>query len=630
MLIQFLKKQWFSVLLLAAVLAGTVYAVNRLRPRGSMSVVEAQAMDMTAMKAPIGVYPVGTDYALQRVVGGSERFPATIMALNDEDVVARVAGLVSEIYVYPGDRVSKGRLLARISADETLRASQAGALSAQAAGLEAQSADAMVRQELAAVARAKSGLKSAAARIATARAELKAAQSSEAASRGKVAMAEASISERNAEMVYAQANFKREQELFEGGAISRTQLEEAKRDLEMARSRVSEARAQLAEATSMVAKEGDMVEAAQSMVQEAVAERAMADSMLAEAEAGVARARRMASAARAGAGAAAAEAAAMGAMASYLELRASADGVVSERTVSPGTPVMMGQTVLKVKTDGRLRVQANLPQSLAGDVRIGTSVRITSNGQIKEASVTSVFPVVQGATRTFTVESLIDNEGRAWEVGAYADLEVFVREPVRALSVRNEAVKRASDGSHYVWKVETGKASDDADAEYTCTMHPQVSQKGPGICPLCKMDLVPKDARGNSKAVRAPVTIGARDSHYTEVLSGLRAGDQVTYAGDDELFPSAAVKPVKWDKDGPVEIPGGSGQSGPSSHEGHGGEATQQKQGGGSGTKKPEGKTSVKLKDPYTCPMHPEVVQEGPGTCPICKMDLVPMKDGGE
>jgi Cu2+-exporting ATPase len=28
----------------------------------------------------------------------------------------------------------------------------------------------------------------------------------------------------------------------------------------------------------------------------------------------------------------------------------------------------------------------------------------------------------------------------------------------------------------------------------------------------------------------------------------------------------------------------------------------------------------------YTCPMHPEVVQEGPGSCPICGMDLVPME----
>lgn len=34
----------------------------------------------------------------------------------------------------------------------------------------------------------------------------------------------------------------------------------------------------------------------------------------------------------------------------------------------------------------------------------------------------------------------------------------------------------------------------------------------------------------------------------------------------------------------------------------------------------------------YTCPMHPEVVQDAPGSCPICGMDLVPMQpsDGDE
>ncbi len=31
----------------------------------------------------------------------------------------------------------------------------------------------------------------------------------------------------------------------------------------------------------------------------------------------------------------------------------------------------------------------------------------------------------------------------------------------------------------------------------------------------------------------------------------------------------------------------------------------------------------------YTCGMHPHVIQHGPGTCPICGMDLMPVKGGG-
>ncbi|WP_161888496.1 efflux RND transporter periplasmic adaptor subunit [Pontibacter russatus] len=32
----------------------------------------------------------------------------------------------------------------------------------------------------------------------------------------------------------------------------------------------------------------------------------------------------------------------------------------------------------------------------------------------------------------------------------------------------------------------------------------------------------------------------------------------------------------------------------------------------------------------YTCPMHPQIVQSEPGTCPICHMDLVPVSQSGE
>ena len=40
--------------------------------------------------------------------------------------------------------------------------------------------------------------------------------------------------------------------------------------------------------------------------------------------------------------------------------------------------------------------------------------------------------------------------------------------------------------------------------------------------------------------------------------------------------------------------------------------------------KEKKGQTTAAKKQTYTCSMHPQIVQEGPGTCPICGMDLVP------
>ena len=41
------------------------------------------------------------------------------------------------------------------------------------------------------------------------------------------------------------------------------------------------------------------------------------------------------------------------------------------------------------------------------------------------------------------------------------------------------------------------------------------------------------------------------------------------------------------------------------------------------GCKKPEPATSGSQALKYTCPMHPEVVQDTPGNCPKCGMKLV-------
>lgn len=47
-------------------------------------------------------------------------------------------------------------------------------------------------------------------------------------------------------------------------------------------------------------------------------------------------------------------------------------------------------------------------------------------------------------------------------------------------------------------------------------------------------------------------------------------------------------------------------------------------------SKEPSGAESQAAKAMYNCPMHPWIIKDKPGTCPICGMTLVPMKDHGQ
>src|SRR5690606_11711279 len=52
-------------------------------------------------------------------------------------------------------------------------------------------------------------------------------------------------------------------------------------------------------------------------------------------------------------------------------------------------------------------------------------------------------------------------------------------------------------------------------------------------------------------------------------------------------------------------------------------------QGGGHGAGAGAGRTAQSETAVWTCPMHPQIRQPDPGSCPICGMDLVPADQGG-
>lgn len=88
---------------------------------------------------------------------------------------------------------------------------------------------------------------------------------------------------------------------------------------------------------------------------------------------------------------------------------------------------------------------------------------------------------------------------------------------------------------------------------YTCPMHPEIVQAGPGKCPKCGMDLVPQVSKATNETTPA-----AQQQESNAAPAGIS-------------------------KDNALAV--------------------------------------------YTCPMHPEVQQPGPGKCPKCHMDLVPKQD---
>src|SRR3989339_252890 len=97
---------------------------------------------------------------------------------------------------------------------------------------------------------------------------------------------------------------------------------------------------------------------------------------------------------------------------------------------------------------------------------------------------------------------------------------------------------------------------------YTCPMHPEIVKNEPGSCPKCGMNLVPVDVKEKE------------NSHSQHQLT-----DHIKEASSAN---EQHIAPV-------VEM-----------------QNTQ-------GFQK------------YTCPMHPQIIQDGPGKCPLCGMSLVPI-----
>lgn len=215
-------------------------------------------------------------------------------------------------------------------------------------------------------------------------------------------------------------------------------------------------------------------------------------------------------------------------------------------------------------------------------------------------------------------------------------------------------------------------------ADWTCPMHPEVSQQGPGTCPKCGMALIPRAEMANSGASMHTMTMGESESEheghdmqmsshdsmshhsgmtprqYYEMMVGMAMSTtQLPWAIVLGAFaallliilviqtpwPLAATGPTQdattmvgelllsrymigFEGAAFLILAGIAGAVILGKREGRPPELTVQpaQKPAEAGDKETEQQT-------YTCPMHPEIRQKQPGTCPKCGMTLIPAKE---
>ncbi len=136
------------------------------------------------------------------------------------------------------------------------------------------------------------------------------------------------------------------------------------------------------------------------------------------------------------------------------------------------------------------------------------------------------------------------------------------------------------------------------DDPYVGSMHPHVISEGPGVCPDCGMNL--------SK------------------LEGHHPGTVMPPLKDIYTSPDSPM----WLHEGPGKDPNTGNKLIPITESAFYQPPDGQDY-GKSSDKQPGTPANAEPGGLYTCGMHPDVIQEEPGTCPLCGMDLTPIKRPG-
>ena len=513
-----LRKNVWGLVTLIVVTIACVFIVQVFKRPGQMSVVESQAMDMSAMVPPKGAVPVGIAQVVRQDIQGSVTYTGTVQAFTDEDIYPRVTGRITSMPVYAGDRVRKGQLLVQL---DPVNYSEYSAKREEAASAE----DAAMHN--AGIAKSE---------FSQAKYQLEAAQEAEQAAREAVGEAQANLA-------YWKPELERQSALLNAQVVSLDEFQREAAELRAAEAKVEQAKAKLREAGKTKLATQAAFEAMLHHIGHQSSAARQAQAVLKNAKI----------------------------YETYTRIMAQDDGVVTKRVVSPGVVVNPSMLLLKVAHIKQVRIQAEVASEDAEKIHLGDKVYIKKSddsGEESIASITSIFPAADPSSRTFTAEALLDNQlsgsdTKSAKVGTVSQYKFLPGQYVimrivtgehDGLTIPTSAIVWR-EGKAQVWKAVGGGASETSASQYTCVMHPEIIRDKPDKCPKCGMTLVPKTLGGKKVAALVDVEIGLSNPDRSEVKQGLSESDSVIFAGYQNLQPGIAVVDTEWGRSGPTRLP---------------------------------------------------------------------------
>jgi len=225
------------------------------------------------------------------------------------------------------------------------------------------------------------------------------------------------------------------------GVEQRARLDEAQQALSGAEAVAIEARASYERTRELVGRKL----LSQADLDRATAARDAAEARLAAARAGVTAAREQYG---------------------YTEVRAPFAGVVTRRDVEVGEAVSPGQPLTAVAALGALRVNVDVPQTLADGVRQQGTARVHAGGRVVESARLTVFPAAESASNTVRVRvdlpAGVDGlyPGMFVKAGFRSGEDLALRVPAAAIVRRSEVTAVyvvADDGQPQLRQVRLGR-----------------------------------------------------------------------------------------------------------------------------------------------------------------------------